>query len=188
MLNVGLVGFGYWGPNLARNLADTDGLRLVAIADARAERRDRAARQFSGVDVVADAATLVERPDIGAIVIATPLSTHFPFARQAIERGKHVLVEKPLAASRQEAEELTRCASARGVTLMVDHTFVYTGAVRKIQDLVESGELGELLYLDSVRINLGLFQEDSNVIWDLASHDLSIMDFLVADRPVAVSA
>jgi predicted dehydrogenase len=188
MLNVGLVGFGYWGPNLARNLNDAEGCRLVAIADARPERRSMAARRFKGIAIVEDAAALVTRDDLDAVVIATPLSTHYPLASQAVAAGKHVLVEKPLAASTREAEALAEAAAARDVTLMVDHTFVYTGAVRKVQSIVASGELGELLYLDSVRVNLGLFQHDTNVIWDLAAHDLSIMDYLVSDRPVAVSA
>ena len=188
MLNVGLVGFGYWGPNLARNLASAAGTRLVAIADARPERRDAAHRQFRDVHVTDSADDVIRRDDVDAVAIATPLSTHFALAALAIESGKHVLVEKPLAASRAEAETLTERAAARGVTLMIDHTFVYTGAVQKVKAIVEAGELGDLLYLDSVRVNLGLFQHDSNVIWDLASHDLSIMDFLVRDRPRAVSA
>ena len=188
MLNVGLVGFGYWGPNLARNLGEADGVRLVAIAEARPERRTIAARRHPGVEIVDAAASLIQRGDIDAVVIATPLSTHYPLASQAITAGKHVLMEKPLAASRREAEGLADMATSRGVTLMVDHTFVYTGAVRKVESIVASGEIGDLLYLDSVRINLGLFQHDTNVIWDLAAHDLSIMDYLVKYTPVAVSA
>jgi predicted dehydrogenase len=135
-----------------------------------------------------DAAALIARDDLDAVVIATPLHTHHALAAAAIERGKHVLVEKPLAASTREAEALGELAEQRGVRLMVDHTFVYTGAVRKIRELVDAGQLGDLLYLDSVRVNLGLFQQDTNVIWDLAAHDLSIMDYLVDARPVAVSA
>jgi predicted dehydrogenase len=188
MLNVGLVGFGYWGPNLARNLLNAADTRLIAIADARPERRDAAQRQFRDVHVTGSADEVIRREDVDAVAIATPLSTHFPLAALAIESGKHVLVEKPLAASRADAETLSERAAARGVTLMIDHTFVYTGAVQKVKAIVDAGELGNLLYLDSVRVNLGLFQHDSNVIWDLASHDLSIMDFLVSDRPRAVSA
>ena len=185
---VGLVGYGYWGPNLARNVAETDGMHLAAVADARADRREAAARRHRDATICADAFALIAREDIEAVVVATPLDTHHGFARAAIERGKHVLVEKPLAASRAQAEELAALAAKHDVRLMVDHTFVYNGAVRRIRSLVDAGELGELLYLDSVRINLGLLQPDSNVIWDLATHDLSIMDFLVDDRPVAVSA
>jgi len=188
MNGVGVIGYGYWGPNLARNLADTDGLRLAAIADGRAERRAVAAKRHPDAAVVCSAVEVLDSPAIDAVVIATPLATHVELATAAIERGKHVLVEKPLAPSRREAETLADLAAARGVRLMVDHTFVYTGAVRRIRALVDSGELGELLYLDSVRINLGLFQQDSNVIWDLAAHDLAIMDYLVDERPIAVSA
>ena len=167
MTRVGLIGYGYWGPNLARNLADTDGLELVAIADERADRRDAAARRHRGVRTCGDAGSLIASDEIDAIVIATPLETHFPFAQAAIERGRHVLVEKPLAGSKAHAETLAELADRRGVRLMVDHTFVYNGAVR---------------------VNLGLLQQDSNVIWDLATHDLSIMDYLIDARPVAVSA
>lgn len=188
MLRVGLVGFGYWGPNLARNLANCLDCELVAIADARPERRVAAGRQFRDAHVTDSADAVIARGDIDAVAIATPLSTHFALTSLAIQSGKHALVEKPLAASRAETEILTELAAARGVTLMVDHTFVYTGAVQKVKAIVEAGELGDLLYLDSVRVNLGLFQHDSNVIWDLAPHDLSIMDFLVKEQPRAVSA
>jgi predicted dehydrogenase len=188
MIKAGLIGYGYWGPNLARNLADTDGVELSVIADARPERRAAAARHHPGAAMVADAAELIARDDLDAVVIATPLHTHYALATAAIERGRHVLVEKPLAASKREAESLAELADKHGVRLMVDHTFVYTGAVRTIRGLVDSGQLGDLLYLDSVRVNLGLFQQDTNVIWDLAAHDLSIMDHLVDARPVAVSA
>jgi predicted dehydrogenase len=188
MIKVGVIGYGYWGPNLARNLADTDGVEVAAIADGRPERRAAAARRHPGTTLVGDAAELLARDDLDAVAIATPLHTHFALASAAIERGRHVLVEKPLAASARDAESLGELAEKRGVRLMVDHTFVYTGAVRAIRGLVDSGQLGDLLYLDSVRVNLGLFQQDSNVIWDLATHDLSIMDYLVDARPVAVSA
>jgi len=189
MLNAGLIGYGYWGPNLARNLADThDDIHLTMIADARQERRLAAERRHPGVKTCADAESLIASDDVDAVVIATPLATHRPLAEAAIARGKHVLVEKPLASSRTDAEFLAELADKRGVRLMVDHTFVYTGAVRKMRSLVDSGDLGRLLYLDSVRVNLGLFQQDSNVIWDLAVHDLSVMDHLIDARPVAVSA
>jgi predicted dehydrogenase len=188
MLNVGLIGYGYWGPNLARTLAEADGVRLTAVADAGSERRKAAEQRHPGIATCADAPALIARPDVDAVVIATPLKTHFALAIQALEAGKHVLVEKPLAASLAEAETLGALADRKSLCLMVDHTFVYNGAVRKIRSLVDAGQLGELYYLDSVRVNLGLFQQDSNVIWDLAVHDLSIMDYLVDARPVAVSA
>src|SRR5256885_10875417 len=158
------------------------------IADARPERRAAAERRHPGVVTCADDASLIDSSNVDAIVIATPLATHRPLAAAAIEAGKHVLVEKPLAPSRKDAETLASLADKRGVCLMVDHTFVYTGAVRKIRSLIDAGDLGQLLYLDSVRVNLGLFQQDSNVIWDLAVHDLSVMDYLIDAKPVAVSA
>jgi predicted dehydrogenase len=189
MLNVGLIGYGYWGPNLARNLVDAhDDIRLAAIADARPERRHAAERKHPGVTTCADASALIERSDVDAVVIATPLATHRPLAEAAIRHAKHVLVEKPIAASRKDAEAMAELADKYGVCLMVDHTFVYTGAVKKIRSLIDGGRLGQLLYLDSVRVNLGLFQQDSNVIWDLAVHDLSVLDYLIDARPVAVSA
>ena len=188
MLNVGLIGYGYWGPNLARNIAETDGVRLKAIADGRPERRELASMRHPGAAACADATTVIDDANIQAVVVATPLKTHHALAKAALEAGKHVLVEKPLAASYAEASELADIAARRGACLMVDHTFVYTGAVRKIRALVEKKELGDLLYLDSVRVNLGLFQQDSNVVWDLAAHDLAVMDHLVDARPVAVSA
>ena len=189
MLKAGLIGYGYWGPNLARNLADADDqVRLTTIADARPGRRQAAERRHPGVNACADAMDVIDSGNVDAVVIATPLATHRSLAEAAINRGKHVLVEKPLAASRRDAEALAELADKRGVCLMVDHTFVYTGAVKKIRSLIESGDLGQLLYLDSVRVNLGLFQQDSNVIWDLAVHDLSVMDYLIDARPVAVSA
>jgi predicted dehydrogenase len=189
MLNAGLIGYGYWGPNLARNLADAhDDIRLTMIADARQERRLAAERRHPGVKTCADANSLIASRDVDAVVIATPLATHRPLAEAAMALGKHVLVEKPLASSRKDAEFLAELADKQGVRLMVDHTFVYTGAVKKMRSLVDGGDLGRLLYLDSVRVNLGLFQQDSNVIWDLAVHDLSVMDHLIDARPVAVSA
>ena len=187
-IRVGLIGYGYWGPNLARNLAETEGLRLAAVADARPDRRAAAARRHRDTVLCEDAAALIAREDVDAVVVATPLDTHYAFAKAAIARGKHVLVEKPFAATKAQAEELASLAAARDVRLMVDHTFVYNGAVRRIRALVDAGQLGELLYLDSVRINLGLLQPDSNVIWDLATHDRSVMDYRVDDRPIAVSA
>jgi len=188
VIHVGVIGYGYWGPNLVRNLSETDGLRVAAIADMRPDCRSAAEKRHPGVLTFDAAASVIDRDDVDAIVIATPIATHYPLARAAIERGKHVLVEKPLAGSTAHAEALAALAHERDVRLMVDHTFVYTGAVRRIRALIDAGDLGELQYLDSVRVNFGLFQQDSNVIWDLATHDLSIMDYLIDARPVAVSA
>jgi predicted dehydrogenase len=188
MLKVGLIGYGYWGPNLARNLSEADGIELTTIADARPERRQAAERRHRGVITCADHARLIDSRDVDAVVVATPLATHHSLASAAITAGKHVLVEKPLAGSRADAESLAVLAEKRGLCLMVDHTFVYTGSVRKIRELIDAGDLGQLSYLDSVRVNLGLFQRDSNVMWDLAAHDLSVMDYLIDAKPVAVSA
>jgi predicted dehydrogenase len=154
---------------------------VVAVADQSPARRDAVAGLYPWVRTVEDGAALIANPEVDAVVIATPLFTHAPLARAALEAGKHVLVEKPLAPSVAECEELAALAARAGRVLMVDHTFVYTGAVRKIRQLVEAGELGKILYFDSVRINLGLFQPDFNVIWDLAPHDLSILDFVLGD-------
>jgi len=179
-LRIGVIGYGYWGPNLVRNFAAGPRTKVTAIAEQSAHRRQVAASQFPYIKIVDDAAALIADPEVDAVAIATPIFTHFDLAKRALEHGKHVLVEKPLTRAVAEAEELTKLAAAKKLALMVDHTFVYTGAVRKIRDLVQSGELGRILYFDSVRINLGLFQPDFNVIWDLAPHDLTIMDFVLS--------
>ena len=188
MTGVGVIGYGYWGPNLVRNFAELDGVRVVGVADARAERRAAAAARYPGVSATADALELIARPEVDAVVVATPVSTHFELAMAALRAGKHVLVEKPLAASSAQCLRLVDEAERRRLVLMVDHTFVYTSAVRKMRELSDGGELGTLYYYDSVRINLGLFQDDINVLWDLAVHDLSIMDYVLGQAPTAVSA
>jgi predicted dehydrogenase len=186
-LRVGVIGYGYWGPNLVRNFAAGPRTRVVAIAELSPARRQAAATSVPHIRCVAEAAELIGDPEIDAIVIATPIFTHHALARAALDAGKHVLVEKPLTPSVAEAEELAALADRVGRVLMVDHTFVYTPAVRKIADLIAGGELGRVLYLDSVRINLGLFQPDFNVIWDLAPHDLTIIDHVLS-RTVGASA
>lgn len=179
-LRLGVIGYGYWGPNLVRNFAAGPRTKVTAIAEQSAHRRQVAQAQYPYIKVVEDAAAVIRDPDVDAVAIATPIFTHHDLAKQALAAGKHVLVEKPLTASVESAEELAELAAKQQRVLMVDHTFVYTGAVRKIRDLVASGELGRILYFDSVRINLGLFQPDFNVIWDLAPHDLTIMDFVLS--------
>jgi predicted dehydrogenase len=179
-LRIGVIGYGYWGPNLVRNFAAGPRTRVVAIAEPSPDRRQAAATSVPHIRCVADAADVIGDPQVDAVAIATPIFTHHGLARAALEAGKHVLVEKPLAPSVAQAEELAELADRRGRVLMVDHTFVYTSAVRKIADLIASGELGRVLYLDSVRINLGLFQPDYNVIWDLAPHDLTIIDHVLS--------
>jgi predicted dehydrogenase len=188
VIGVGLVGAGYWGPNLLRNFADAAECRVVAVADRSRAQLEPLGRRYPTVELLTDAKEVIEHPDVDAVVVATPVSTHYEIARSALEAGKHVLVEKPLAANADQGRRLLEEAERRGRVLMVDHTFIYTGAVRCIHDLVRRGELGELYYYDSVRINLGMFQSDVNVIWDLAAHDLAVLDHVVPARPVAVSA
>jgi predicted dehydrogenase len=188
MIRVGVIGYGYWGPNLVRNFAEVADSQLVAVADLSAERLAQAAKRYPGIRTTQSALELVRHPSVDAVVIATPVATHFELALEALTHGKHVLVEKPIASSSQEAQMLIEEASRRRLILMAGHTFVFNPAVQKIRELVGSGELGDLYYYDSVRINLGLFQHDVNVLWDLAVHDLAIMDYVLDDRPVAVSA
>lgn len=185
---VGVIGCGYWGPNLLRNFSENEAAELRWICDADEVRLAAMGRRYPAAQTTTDYQKLLADPKLDAIVVVTPVATHFSIARQALLAGKHLLVEKPLTATAREAEELTELAARNQRTLMVDHTFVYTGAVRKIKELVRGGELGQLLYFDSVRINLGLFQPDINVLWDLAPHDLSIMDYLIERQPDMVSA
>jgi predicted dehydrogenase len=179
-LRIGVIGYGYWGPNLVRNFAADPRTRVVAIAEQSPARRQVAATAVPHIKCVADAAAVIGDPGIDAVAIATPIFTHHALAKAALEAGKDVVIEKPLAPSVAEAEELAQLAARNSRVLMVDHTFVYTAAVRKIRDVIARGELGRVLYLDSVRINLGLFQPDYNVIWDLAPHDLTIMDYVLS--------
>ncbi len=188
MVGIGLVGFGYWGPNLGRNFSVTPDCRFVAICDQTPSRLEAAARQFPACLTTSRYEDLMLHPGIDAIAIATPASTHFELARRALASGKDVLVEKPMTTTAADAERLIELADRHGRILAVDHTFLYTDAVRKIKDLLDSGEIGNLLYMDSVRTNLGLFQRDHNVIWDLAPHELSIVMHLVAEDPISVQA
>jgi len=185
---VGVIGCGYWGPNLLRNFAENETAELRWMCDLDAKRLNAMGRRYPGTQTTTDYKSLMADPELDAVAIATPVWTHFNFAKDALEAGKHVLVEKPLTASVAEAEQLIELAERSGLTLMVDHTFVYNGAVRKIKEIVQSGELGDLLYFDATRINLGLFQDDINVVWDLAPHDFSIMDFVVDGQPELLSA
>ena len=188
MLGVGVIGCGYWGPNLVRNFAALPDARVVAASDLRQERLDGLKGQYPTLRTTTDYREILADPAIDAVAIATPVRTHFALALQALQHGKHVLVEKPLAAAVEEAECLVEEAATRGLVLMVDHTFLYTGAVRKIKELIDGGQLGRLYYYDSVRVNLGLFQHDVNVLWDLAVHDLAIMDYLLGMQPRSVAA
>lgn len=187
-IHIGVIGYGYWGPNLVRNFSDAPEFKVAAVSDLNPQRLSLAQSRHPAAAVHADYRALLDDPAVDAVAIATPVSTHYPIAMAALQAGKHVFIEKPLAESAEQAERLIEEAARRGLVLQVDHTFVYTGAVRKIRELADAGELGELYYYDSVRINLGLFQSDISVLWDLAVHDLSIIDYLFPRPPVAVSA
>lgn len=188
MVRMGVIGYGYWGPNLVRNFMELEGSEVAAVADRDAKRLEALARRWPAVKGTTRAEEVIADPSIQAVVIATPVASHHELALAALRAGKHVLVEKPLAQTAAQARELVEEAERRGLVLLVDHTFLYTGAVQKIRELAAAGELGQIYYYDSVRVNLGLFQEDVDVIWDLAVHDLSIMDFVLGVRPVAVHA
>lgn len=185
---IGVIGCGYWGPNLLRNFAESEAADLRWICDADEARLAAMGRRYPGAQTAGSYHKLLDDPKLEAVAVVTPVATHFQIAKEALLAGKHVLVEKPLTSTAREAEELVEIADRNARRLMVDHTFVYTGAVRKMKEIVRSGDLGDLLYFDSVRINLGLFQRDINVLWDLAPHDLSIMDYLIGRQPDAVSA
>ena len=187
MLRAGLIGYGYWGPNLARNFAAHPDCELACIADMSEKRRAQAAANHPQARIVADD-SIVRDPNLDILIIATPVFTHFELAKAALENGKHVWVEKPMTSTLAQARELAELAAKKGRILMVDHTFLFTGAVQKMKSLIDEGELGDLYYYDSVRINLGLFQHDVNVVWDLAPHDLSIMDYLLGPQAEAISA
>jgi predicted dehydrogenase len=188
LMKIAVIGLGYWGPNLVRNFLETEGIEGVVCCDLREQRLDRIRRQFPLVEVATNCVALYDRPDIDAVALATPVSTHFQMGMRALEAGKHVLLEKPLTLCTAEAERMVEFAEREGLSLMVDHTFVYTGAVRKIKEFMTQGDLGDPMYFDSVRVNLGLFQRDTNVIWDLAAHDVSIMNYLLDVEPLTVSA
>lgn len=186
MIRMGIIGYGYWGPNIVRNFGTTDGCRVVTICDQREEALKRAKKAFPGVNVTTDWRSLIAAPDIDAIGVITPVSTHFELARAALENGKHVFVEKPFTATCAQAEQLIELAERKNLKIMVDHTFLFTGAVRKMKELIDNGTLGDIYYYDSMRINLGLFQHDVNVVWDLAPHDLSVIDYIMKEKPQAV--
>jgi len=183
MVRMGIVGFGYWGPNIVRNFKSCEGCSVQRICDGSEDALRRAQRVYPEIEKTSDWRTLVTAPDIDAVALVTPVSTHFDLARIALENGKHIFVEKPFTASVEQAETLVELAERKNLKIMVDHTFLFTGAVRKIKQLIDDGTLGSLYYYDSMRVNLGLFQHDVNVIWDLAPHDLSIMDYVITQTP-----
>lgn len=188
MINIGIIGYGYWGPNLVRNFYAVKDCTVKAVADARTERLGHLSKIFPSIQGVKSADDVIDDPSIDAVVIATPVFSHFPLAQKALRQGKHVLLEKPMTSSVEEAEKLMELAEQKGLLLMVDHTFLYTGAVAKIKQLLDEGGLGNIKYLDSTRINLGLFQSDINVLWDLAPHDISILNYLIPELPYSINA
>jgi predicted dehydrogenase len=188
MIGIGVIGYGYWGPNLVRNFNSTDGARVIAVCDQSPARRAQVEAHYPAVKTFADAREMLADSDVDAVAIATPVSSHFELGMLALQAGKHVLIEKPITTTSEQASQLIDEADKRRLVLMVDHTFVYTTVVRKIKELIEQGSLGQLFYYDSVRVNLGLFQHDVNVLWDLAVHDLSIMDFVLGRPPRMVAA
>jgi predicted dehydrogenase len=188
MIKVAIIGYGYWGPNLARNFSALDQCELSMVADARPERLEALKKVYPRTKTTLNPEDAFSSQDVDAVVIATPVFSHFSLAKKALLNGKHVLLEKPMSATVAEAEELIAIARERKLTLMVDHTFLYTSAVGKMKEMIDSGTMGNVKYFDSTRINLGLFQQDVNVLWDLAPHDISILHYLIKQRPVSVNA
>ncbi|MFH1148414.1 MAG: Gfo/Idh/MocA family oxidoreductase [Pseudomonadota bacterium] len=188
MIRLGIAGFGYWGPNVARAFDATDNVKIVSICDGNPSRLAHARKLYPGISFTSDVNEILTSPNIDAVAVITPVSTHFDLAQRALLNGKHVFVEKPFTSTAGQATELVNLAERKRLKIMVDHTFLYTPAVNKIKEIIDGGILGNLYYFDSMRVNLGLFQHDVNVVWDLAPHDLSIMDYLIRQKPDAVVA
>jgi len=188
MIKLAIIGYGYWGPNLVRNFFNLNSCAVSVVADTRVERLNLLKKNYPSIKTTIDVDDIFNDKSVDAVVIAVPVSSHFKLANKALEKGKHVLVEKPMTFSLKNAEELISMAKKKKRVLMVDHTFLYTDAVQKIKLLIDKGEIGKVKYFDSTRINLGLFQKDANVLWDLAAHDISILLYLVSEKPQTVSA
>lgn len=188
MIRIGVIGYGYWGPNIVRNLHGLDSTRVEMVCDKSPAALARVRKNYPSITTVSDPTEILTSPQIDAVAVITPVWTHYQLAKAALENGKHVFVEKPFTSNAAQAEELIELAARKKLQIMVDHTFLFTGAVRKIHELIKNDVLGDLYYYDSVRVNLGLFQHDVSVIWDLAPHDLSIMDYLIAQQAEAVVA
>jgi predicted dehydrogenase len=188
MLRMGVIGYGYWGPNVVRNFHGQEQSRVVAVCDKSQNSLQRVRQAFPDMHTASDCTELLTSSEIDAIAIVTPVWTHFELAKKALENGKHVFVEKPFTCSTAQAEELIELADRKHLKIMVDHTFLFTGAVKRMKGMIDDGTLGDLYYYDSTRVNLGLFQHDVNVLWDLAPHDLSIMDYLIKEKPEAIVA
>src|SRR6201996_1302730 len=185
-MNFGVIGYGYWGPNIVRNLTSLEDSQVLAIAEMSPSARKRAQKAYPSIHVTSDASEVISSTKIDAVAVVTPVWTHYELAKATLENGKHVFVEKPFTSNTAQAEELINLAQKKNLKIMVDHTFLFTGAVKKISQLLDEGALGKLYYYDSTRVNLGLFQHDINVLWDLAPHDLSIMDYLIKAKPEAI--
>jgi predicted dehydrogenase len=188
MIRIGVVGYGYWGPNIVRNFHRVPNARVEVVCDKSADMLKRVSHAHPDIKTTSNCSEVVTSPDVDAVAIVTPVWTHYDLAKRALLNGKHVFVEKPFTSNVEQADELIELAEARGLKIMVDHTFLFTGAVKKMRELIDDGTLGDLYYYDSTRVNLGLFQHDVNVLWDLAPHDLSIMDYLIDAKAEAVSA
>jgi predicted dehydrogenase len=188
MLRIGVIGYGYWGPNIVRNFNTANGSQVVMVCDMNQQSLKKVKKAYPDMRVTPDCIELIKDPKVDAVAIATPVFTHYELAKKALEEGKSVFIEKPFTYTVAEGEELVEIAEKKKLKIMVDHTFLYTGAVRKIKQLIDEDVLGELYYFDSIRVNLGLFQHDVNVVWDLAPHDISIMDYLIGKKPQAVLA
>lgn len=188
MIDIGLVGYGYWGPNLARNFNANPDFNLVSVCDFSGDRLKKAAALYPKARMADNITDFFKENHLDAVAVSTPVCTHFDLAKRALDAGLHVWIEKPMTDNVDNARAMVDLAAAKGRTLFTDHTFIYTGAVRKIKDLIEKGELGRMMYYDSTRVNLGLFQQDVDVIWDLAPHDIAILDYLIPSKKLAVSA
>ncbi len=188
VIRVGVIGYGYWGPNIVRNFHGQEHSRVVTVCDKGANSIRRVLQSYPDMHVTGNIDEVLKATDVDAVAIVTPVHTHFDLAKTALENGKHVFVEKPFTCTSAQAEKLIELAERKNLKIMVDHTFLFTGAVKRMRQLIDDGVLGDLYYYDSTRVNLGLLQHDVNVIWDLAPHDLSIMDYLIAEKPQAVVA
>jgi predicted dehydrogenase len=187
MLTIGVVGCGYWGPNLIRNFSSLPDCRIRVACDADASRLQHMKTLFPYIETASNFEDVARDPDVHAVAIATPVCSHYPMAKACLENGKHVFIEKPMAASTGDCSELIRAAEERGLRIMVGHTFLFSPPVRKIKEIIDRGALGEILYVSARRLNLGLFQKDINVMWDLAPHDLSIILYLLGQVPISVN-
>ncbi|MGB7267703.1 MAG: Gfo/Idh/MocA family oxidoreductase [Terracidiphilus sp.] len=187
-MNFGVIGYGYWGPNVVRNLMSLEGSEVIAIAEISPTAQARARKAYPGVKITPSAIEVISSPQTDVIAIVSPVWTHYELTKTALQNGKHVFVEKPFTSTAAQGEELVNLAEQKNLKIMVDHTFLFTGAVKRIGQLIQEGALGNLYYYDSTRVNLGLFQHDINVLWDLAPHDLSIMDHLIKAKPDGVVA